>query len=308
MKVKMLGIELILNKKFTLKQFFDHILNVNNIQGKYELKFADYTRLIYLNNDNLYYYGLILTIKDQKIYIELVDSGAEYDIKINELSENSKLSDFNFFLINSNTCKGLYQYYHNSCSLNTFGQILRKQYHIELDKIELDELSNIHDKKNKIKLKEEFKKILDWNSIVKSDNYEKLIENLKSINSFDINIAKFDQINSEFRPIQDKVVRVNCSFKFNKDFSVNDIFNAIKPACDFFGQKRGKIIGINHNGNEEVISVEDNLEIFAEYELDDVISEFSIKNPQDFMDCDFINKIKNLYEDNKYIFEKVTEK
>lgn len=86
------------------------------------------SRKIFFIDNNGYYAGLILTIKNMKKFVTLIDKKAEITLDIHELNSNEKIADFNFFIINPQTGLGMYQHYHNSCSLATFNSISRKFY------------------------------------------------------------------------------------------------------------------------------------------------------------------------------------
>lgn len=87
-------------------------------------------RLLFLNDlrHPEYCAGLVVTVKDHRTYCELVNSGESLLVKVNELDHGSNLMEFNFFVFNKKTGAGLYQHYHQSCSVNSFGDLAKKRF------------------------------------------------------------------------------------------------------------------------------------------------------------------------------------
>lgn len=122
MKVKYLGFEIRTEKNLiSINDFIENNLN-------FELKDI-FKRNVFIDCADIgYYKGLILTVKDQKAYCKLQGSVDDLEIKVENLSGHDKLIEFNFFVINKSTGKGLYQFYYQSTSLSKFKEILKRQF------------------------------------------------------------------------------------------------------------------------------------------------------------------------------------
>lgn len=108
----------------TLEDFFKHLAKLKDVETAY----ANYNRLLYVGERGNYYLGLFITIKDQRRSPEIKNESGVYKINVRSLEEGTNLVDFNFFVINKTTQRGLYQHYHHSCSLNQFGIFCQRQY------------------------------------------------------------------------------------------------------------------------------------------------------------------------------------
>ena len=85
------------NDFINLSKLFSYIESNSQEKEIYEHK-----RQIFINSsDNIFYHGLIITIKDQKKFCELKsDDNENFKIQVKDIDELSKIMDFNFFIVN----------------------------------------------------------------------------------------------------------------------------------------------------------------------------------------------------------------
>jgi hypothetical protein len=124
MQAHLMGMIWELGNGISLDQFIAHLATLKDVP----VKFNSYDRLLYVGDKGDYYLGLFLTVKDQRKFCEIQQDGGEFTITVRSLEERSNLMDFNFFIVNKNTGRGIYQHYHQSCSANQFGVFLQRQY------------------------------------------------------------------------------------------------------------------------------------------------------------------------------------
>ena len=128
MQVRLVGFQLKVEGKgkLTLATFSDSLAAIDPDTPKEK----DSRRLLFLNTHHnpTYYVGLVVTVKDHRTYCELLKSGGLMSVKVNALDHDSNLMEFNFFVYNKTTGAGLYQYYHQSCSANSFGDLTKKKF------------------------------------------------------------------------------------------------------------------------------------------------------------------------------------
>ena len=128
MKVRFLGFNLDNQcKSISLEEFIVHMITPKGVK----LNISEYDRYMFFDKDSndKYYLGLLVTVKDQKSFCKLVTEDGKMVVHISEVDSNENLMDFNFFVINKETGSGMYQYYHQSCSLNSFGYFITKKFH-----------------------------------------------------------------------------------------------------------------------------------------------------------------------------------
>ncbi len=179
MQVRFLGFNFSIDSKsLTLDDY------VNNMIGRHgqSYKLSEHDRFLYFNStySENYYVGLLVTVKDQKTFCELVRNSGKLVVRVNELDENTNLMDFNFFIINKVTGLGVYQYYHQSCSLNSFGHFNNRRfsefndYMIETEIAETPQQLRTPAKEKSIKFK--YRGKLSWEILVRSENLKNLIQ------------------------------------------------------------------------------------------------------------------------------------
>lgn len=104
---------------------------------------ADYTRRILMSDVNDFYYGLVVTFKNQKKNCKSQFIDGKFQLKVEDLQGDEKLATFNLFLLNKTNLRGLYMSHHGSCSLNTLfshlqsvsNEFIRKQNAADIVKL-----------------------------------------------------------------------------------------------------------------------------------------------------------------------------
>src|SRR5579884_2664213 len=123
MRTRFYGFEIRMGKGITVAEFLTHVATIQD-----EIDDDPHPRLIRLSESDGYFRGVLVTIKDQRKFLTMRRRGGSFTISSREIEEGSNLIDLNFFMVNSLTGRGLYQHYHHSCSVTSFGVVLRKLY------------------------------------------------------------------------------------------------------------------------------------------------------------------------------------
>lgn len=204
MQVKFLGFSLnITSNTLALSDYISHL------QNKKDEPFVlnEHLRHVFVNEaySQNYYIGLLITVKDQKRFCELFDANGKLTVRVNELGKDSKLMDFNFFAINKKSGFGMYQYYHQSCSIGSFGYLSKSRFNELKDlaiKKELDEFGkeSISNKQEKA-VKRKHKGTLDIELLVRKEKLGELIAELDAVKSFEYSVLSLDIQEPEFGPI-----------------------------------------------------------------------------------------------------------
>lgn len=72
--------------------------------------------------------GCLLSIRSDRVLLKFKFEDGVYQIKPEELEKGTNKIDVNFFLINTNTNRGLFQTYHRSASFNIFFSIIKRHF------------------------------------------------------------------------------------------------------------------------------------------------------------------------------------
>lgn len=140
--------------------------------------------------------GLVVTVKDQKAFCELVkDNNGSFVVSVKNLEGENKLMEFNFFVVNKSNGLGIYQHYFHSCSVFTFGDYLRKRYFSLSSNLAEQELAKeraagklSHKKERAIRSK--YRNQLVFTLLVHNENLADVLAKFKQINSFEYEILR----------------------------------------------------------------------------------------------------------------------
>lgn len=274
MKVKYLGFEIRTAKNLiTINDFIE-----NNLI--FEIKDI-FKRDIFIDCvDPTYYKGLILTVKDQKAYCKLQGSVDDLEIKVENLSGEDKLIEFNFFVINKSSGKGLYQFYYQSTSLAKFQEILKKQflgYRAILLQNEYE--ANIKSGKSEYKSKKDSNKkysdTLSLDLLVKPQTLSQLLQKCKQIKSFEVEFSTYDYIRKLGLPMPAHATKLKQKVFFDKDTKVRELASSIVKFIDQEEPVGGTIMVLDEFGQEMPYKLMDTPDLFHEEEFDDLVQKLN---------------------------------
>lgn len=241
-------------------------------------------RKIFFIDDNGYYAGLILTIKNTKKFVTLIDKKAEITLDIHELNSNEKIADFNFFIINSQTGLGMYQYYHNSCSLSTFNNISKKFYNeIVSEKIKntIKELNTLgqHEKYIRREIKKLESKISTKIIIREGSLVDKILK-MKDITSAKIEFSKIGILDKKYSPLEKYLKTIKYDIKFIKEKSVKDVLLNLAALFRNNELKRATVWGIDETGNDVTYKLLNDFDHFNEFDYEDMIPSLTFNSSE----------------------------
>lgn len=273
----------------------------------YEL--GDHNRFLYFNSDHSqkYHVGLLVTVKDQKTFCELVKKEGKLVVKVNELDDGANLMDFNFFVLNKKTGFGMYQHYHQSCSLNGFGYINSRRFsdyrdaevRAEIEAIPEHELTAAKERS----IKRKHKGFLGWEILVRKEKLKDLIEELQRVKAFEYSFATLTVQEPEFQPLKNHVRKEVTTLSFN---SMSPVKALAKAITDIVGQndiENGKVFGIDEDGISRVLRITDNPDNFGEYEYDDVAPKINALDINEFEKSWVIQELLAKCKEYRHIFE-----
>lgn len=266
-------------------------------------------RLLFVNPDynKTYYVGLLVTVKDQKTYCELVESGGKLTVKVNELDAASNLMDFNFFVINRKSGLGLYQYYHQSCSLNSFGYYCASRFSDHrkavidnaMEQSSPDELTVAKEKL----IRKKHNARLRWEILVRKEKLKDLIEELERVKAFEYSFASLTVDEPKFKPLESHVRKESKRISFKVGSPVGKIASVLSGFVSSSDIESGKVIGTDVDGIDRVLRITDNPDNFGEYSYDDIAPRINSLNIEKFEESWVIQELLAKCVQNKHIFE-----
>ncbi len=289
----------------SLDDYVNHMLTEH---GKsHELN--EHDRFLFFNTTHSknYYVGLLVTVKDQKTFCELVKKSGKLVVKVNALDDNSSLMDFNFLVLHKTSGFGMYQYYHQSFSLSSFGYFNAQRFSEFRDATAKAEISKIPDHKltaaKEKAIKQKHKGRLRWEILVKKENLKDLIEELQQVKAFEYCFLALTAPEPEFQPLKSHVRKERTKLSFYSQSPVKALASSISNIVTQFNIDDGKIIGTDFDGIDRVLRITNNPDNFGEYSYDDVAPKINSLDIEQFEKSWVVEELLNKCAEYKHIFE-----
>ncbi len=265
-------------------------------------------RLLFLNNQYHAEYcaGLVVTVKDHRTYCELVNSGGSLLVKVNELDHGSNLMEFNFFVFNKKTGAGLYQHYHQSCSINSFGDLAKRQF-IDYKKaarqVALDAAGDSATEAEVAKIQARFGNKLTFSVLVRKDALKDLIEEMQRVKAFQYALATPEVPQDDFAPLKSFIRMRSERLTFSVKTPLGSVAQAIQAFVSSNILTRGSIEAVDEDGIDRVIKIMDNPDSFGEYDFDDLVPKLNSLNLTNFEQSWVITELISKCKANIAVFE-----
>lgn len=310
MKVRIMGFTIDPTKKPSLNDLMTNIeadfIDTNNENEKRG------GRLLFVDTDsyNDYYVGLVITAKDAKTYCQLKqDADGSMKLVVSDLDPDSSLMEFNFFIVKKDNGIGLYQYYHQSCSMNGTMKLLNQRFNIvHRQKVEeAKELyiktENLSKKKATAKANAENHDRFKWQMLVSEEKLSKILAHMKRIKALELNFSTLGAETDEFRGLKDHVVKNTQRFLFSQQSKFRDLVKNVMTCVNNSDADSGRVIAIDINDNEQTFNISENLDIFGVYDFDDITKEIDSLNIDDFASSWMIEELINICEERSEYFK-----
>jgi hypothetical protein len=265
-------------------------------------------RILCLNNQHNpeYCAGLVVTVKDQRTYCELVNSGGSLLVKVNELNHGSNLMEFNFFVFNKATGAGLYQHYHQSCSANSFGDLTKRRFS-DFKKTSrqsaFDAAGDNATEAEKKRIQSEFENKLSFSVLVRKEALKALIAEMKRVKAFQYALAIPEVPQDAFAPLKPFIRMKSERLTFAVNTPTNSVADAIEAFVSGNFLQSGSIEAVDEDGIDRVIKIMDNPDSFGEYDFDDLVPKLNKLNLTNFEQSWVIEELISKCKENVAAFE-----
>lgn len=260
-------------------------------------------RILYFIQDNDYWVGLVLTVKDMRKFVTLVESKQELKLDVHELDENEKIADFNFFVVHTESGFGLYQHYHQSCSLNVFNY-LAKHFYNEMRTAMFTAVKEKLETKGKKKraIDKELKAYRGKFSPTIVERKGSFIERVKKLNdasAAELEFTQLDFSNNPLQAIQSYLKTMKYKMSFSKTTSGLDKIKSLASILSNGNIKKATVEGIDEHGNDVVYRLFNDFDRFQEYDYEDMVPSLNLdqtKVSQSILNNDIIVELKSVFE------------
>jgi hypothetical protein len=257
--------------------------------------------------------GLVVTVKDQKTFCELVNAKGNFVIAVSNLKGKNKLMEFNFFVINKNNGLGIYQHYFQSCSPGTFSSYLRTRYRRLSETSRDDAIAALktkgqHTAGKEKAIKAAHAKGLSFGLLVHQESLEAVLSKFKEIKGFEYEFAVVEPDLVKGAPISNFVKRLRQKVSFKPNIDVGALSKAIQGTVDALHPKSGHVAVVDHVDNEDVpmsVRIADIPEHFGEQDYDAVAGKLNNLDTSKFATHVVVNELLAACSDTfKHVFMK----
>jgi len=249
-----------------------------------------------------YIVGISLSIKDVSAFCSLKANNGKLEVSAEQLESGTLMTDFNFFVIHKPTGRGLYQHYFQSQATTTFCKLLKDHYrtlrgNLVASETEVLQHSQGFSKKKALRqAKQKYFHFLPTSVIERPEDIGELISELTRIDSLAFEPESYEDYTQFGRPYQGLIKKVKPVIYFEKGqnvmgqckewaaslFTANDIKAAI-------------VKGIDINGNEATIKLNNDYQVLHKYDYDDLIVTISLDDLTTSLDnATIITELLNL--------------
>ena len=258
------------NKNVSTKDVIERFIALSDSQ----ISRIDYDRKIMLTEEDDFYTGLVLTFKNQKKNCKSKMANGKFVVKVEDLQGDEKLVHFNFFCLRKDTLKGLYLYYHGSCSLNSLFNHLesKSNEHIRiLINKETKALGAQPSPKEIAKINKKYEERFEYEIIVDDTNLEIMLAEFKEIKSATFKFSSLAFSSNEMLAVEqfakntDVTFNITAADKTKTSPIARSVVKAIKSAG---GILKGKVVAKDFNNHERIINFFNCPAYFSEFDFD----------------------------------------
>lgn len=253
------------------QQIDDQIMAISPLRGRREL-----------------WGGVLLTIKDQRAFTQFTRRGRSFEVTPRQLEANTNPVDVNFFIINTDRGRGLYQYYYHSAALSKFGNFAGHRF------MSYKELNGI--KTGRLK----------QGVILRNTAFREYVAQLDRIREIEFEAATYVPEERLFRSLTEQANRARHRLVFfqRQPRDYQSIKRRFLELVEREEISFARIEGFDENGLETVYKLVNDPDTFAEYEYDDFVRTVTI-NADDFNrtinSAANIRELLRLYDDEEIV-------
>ncbi len=261
---------------------------------------VDYTRRILMSDMNDYYYGLVVTFKNQKKNCRSQFIDGKFRIKVEDLQGDEKLANFNLFVLNKDNLRGLYMSHHGSCSINTLFSHLQTISNEFIRKQNANEIAGLGDKpkqKEITAVNKKYKKRFSFSIMTTKEDIKTILGQFREIKKTSF---KFDYIDFKGGPMTALEPFANST---TIDMSVNPEdktkVQALSETLDKIyhamqgGISKARVTAVDHAGLEKIIDFMDCPTFFESYDFDEIAEKINGLTNDNYTSNPVFDIIKN---------------
>lgn len=201
-------------------------------------------RQIILDSDDGFFYGVVITIKNQRQYASLISGKNGFSVKITSLAQLEKIAEFNFFIINKKNGFGLYQHHFGACTLPNFASMMTSTYRRRLAFEKENQIRALGDdapKKQVVAINSKFFPGLKFQMLIQERDIEKVLNAYKNILSFKYEVASVESHLNDAVPLQGLVSKSVHQVRFDVGVDKSRIVQGISLMMPIVRERTARV-------------------------------------------------------------------
>jgi hypothetical protein len=213
--------------------------------------------------------GMLLKIRDAKAYMKLTEKDGKTVLTAEDLAENEKLAEVNFFLAHPETGSGLYAHHSQSASLINFGRVCNRVFNTDRREQKKTEVNGNHlskDEQEAIKSKYEGELIMG--QLCMTAGVKDLVRSLHKVSSFEYRFSTVKTHEKFLQGISEQAESETIRFSFPPDADVDALADSLDASLAEGDVDEFKVKGVDKHGKAQEYRLATNPLIFDEYDYD----------------------------------------
>lgn len=230
-----------------------------------------------------YIAGVLLSFRDYNAHCRVTRSqNGGYEATVEEIRDGA---EYNFFILNKTTLKGVWLTYHNAAALSVLSAILTKHL-VEYAKSEDIEIKLPFYKNNKI----------GTSFILSNETVDQALDKFNRICSVEFNERLVQR--SRFSP--DSIRYKKSKFIINKDSSMRQLKQDIKTLFESDDATETKVSGINKNNSRESINLDNIFRPWKTFDYDVITRTLTNFNTDNLLAHTVTQSLIEISTENRY--------
>lgn len=195
--------------------------------------------------------GLLLTDREARAFCKKVRRGTTFTVLPEHLADNTTVVDFNFFLVNPTTGRGLYQHYQHSPTVNQFCLFSQERFaELRQRRLEAEVKTLGPDPKRKavVAVEERFLKRLGYTLLEQPGSFEDKVRSMQRAEAIHFELATLEPVEGETTPLVGAALTVRTTIRFDPKHPARQIVKSIADLASRERFKNATVDGIDAAG------------------------------------------------------------
>lgn len=259
-----------------------------NCDNQSLFKHSNLERMLCVHESDREFIGVLLTIHDKAKFCQMKMSGKP-KISVRNLAGTNRMVDFNYFVINRQSRKGIYQQYSGACGLTAFGNLLNRKYVDQIKTMQFAAQNELREQTGKPPTAKQLTEIrkrihgtLSLRMIVSQEEFPELVREMKKVRSFAYDFETLSVNEPSMTLLSDAADRKRYTITFKSESPTESLKRAIIELANKREFPDISVAGTDQSGNSVTYHVEQNMTHFGKFDFDEIATEA-------FLDIDDIN-------------------